>query len=85
MGAIVTKPALNVVTLNQPDLMNVPESLRRLAGQMESGEVNAAVHVAVVAEDANGEINTYGYGAISGTVKEVVGLLHMAAFKMSIS
>jgi hypothetical protein len=73
---------LKIVSLPQPDLMNVPASLRRLADQMEIGEMMGAVRALVVAVDANGELSIFGYGEVGDRASEV-GLLYMAAIEMA--
>lgn len=73
---------MKVVKLEQPNLRDVPASLRRLAQQMEDGTVNAATHAIVVAVDANGEIEVYGYGDIGNRAHEV-GVLQMAAMSLA--
>lgn len=74
---------MNIVPLPQPNLMDVPASLRMLADKIDKGEVTAPVHAIVVCEDANGQVACFGYGAI-GDTKSEVGLLTMAAMGMAI-
>ena len=73
---------MNVVQLKTVDLKDVTESLRRLASQMDSGEVKKANHVIVVASHEDGSIECYGYGEVGNTAEET-GLLQMAVIKMA--
>ena len=73
---------MKLVELKQPNLMDVPAGLRRLADQMDRGEAGKAVHAIVVAVDANGELDCYGFGEVGDRAHETgllqLGVIHMA-------
>mgnify|MGYP007026565003 CR=1 FL=1 len=73
----------SLVQFPRHNLLDVPQSLRRLADQIENGDVPNSIHSIVVCESDDGEICVYGYGEI-GNVASEVGLLTMAATKLQI-
>ena len=73
------KPTL--VPIGTPNLMDVPAALRRLAGELESGDEPGAVCALVVLVDADGEIVINGYGKV-GTAATIIGNLHLAMMQL---
>lgn len=73
---------MNVVRLATPNLKDVPNSLRNLAEVFEEGDEFQAEHAIVVAVDADGELRTYGYGAVGNRAHEI-GVLQMAIIQMA--
>lgn len=70
----------NVVQFPLYNLTNIPEALRKLASEIEAGEVEA-VRVVVVMERERGT-DYRAFGAEPFNVAHAVGLCHFAANKI---
>ena len=71
------KPTL--VNLDQPNLRNSSDMLRRLSIEVSSRK--DVTHTIVVMELDDGTLDVRGYGEVADTAREV-GILHMAALKL---
>lgn len=74
---------MGVVKLDVPNLRDVPQMLRKLADDIESGKQPQSRHTIVVNVTPDGGLVVYGFGDVE-TLPTEVGLLHLAALKISI-
>lgn len=73
---------MEIVKLNTPNLRDVPAGLRRLADQMEAGQVPAAKHAVVIITTEDNEKTFYLYGE-TVTYEHVAGLMLTCANRVS--
>jgi len=76
----VTAAALNVVPLLEPNAADIAAQFRRMADELDSGEIDHLESMVAVAEQ-DGEIVLFGWGNIDGM--RGIGMLSLAVTKLT--